>query len=465
MSSTLVANVDVANKLGMTVKGVVVDDSNKPVAGVVVNDGENFTATDASGIYYLPSNLARCKYVRISIPADYEIEKNVVSSFYSKLSNKEDVNRRDFKLKKRKSNSNEFVFLAISDPQVKSKAHLARLDSETIADLKQTIRENRTKNIYAITLGDNVFDEMELFEPYRAMLSSLSVPVFSVIGNHDFDLRYNDLHNTKDSSGNYAEEIYESYFGPADYSFNIGNIHVVAMKNIDYFAGKKYTERFTPEQFEWLKKDLSYVKPGTTVFLNVHAPTSNKSSEGSGNSKNTPELLDILKGYKVHIFSGHTHFYENEEPVAGIYDHNIGAACGAWWAGSVNRCGAPNGYLVVNVKGDDVKWHYKSTGKDNSYQFRIYKPGEFATQADYLVANIWDWDSSYQVKWYEDGKLRGTMEQFDDEDQDFITMKKGKATGYHTLHLFRVKPNKDAKKITVEVKNRFGETFSESVKL
>ena len=33
MSSTLVANVDVANKLDMTVKGVVVDDSKKPVAG------------------------------------------------------------------------------------------------------------------------------------------------------------------------------------------------------------------------------------------------------------------------------------------------------------------------------------------------------------------------------------------------------------------------------------------------
>lgn len=60
-----------------------------------------------------------------------------------------------------------------------------------------------------------------------------------------------------------------------------------------------------------------------------------------------------------------------------IYEHNIGAACGAWWAGHVNRCGAPNGYLVVNVTGDDISWQYKATGRPFDYQFRVYKPGEF----------------------------------------------------------------------------------------
>ena len=52
-----------------------------------------------------------------------------------------------------------------------------------------------------------------------------------------------------------------------------------------------------------------------------------------------------------------------------IYEHNIGAACGAWWAGDVNRCGAPNGYLVVNVTGDDISWQYKATGRPSIISF------------------------------------------------------------------------------------------------
>lgn len=98
-----------------------------------------------------------------------------------------------------------------------------------------------------------------------------------------------------------------------------------------------------------VEKDLSYVPKGSLVFLNLHAPTSNTTAEGCGNTSNTSELLDILKDYQVHIFAGHTHFYENAQPAANIYEHNIGAACGAWWAGHVNRCGAPNGYLIVEV--------------------------------------------------------------------------------------------------------------------
>ena len=103
--------------------------------------------------------------------------------------------------------------------------------------------------------------------------------------------------------------------------------------------------------------------------------------------------------------------------------------CGAWWAGHVNRCGAPNGYLVVQVKGDDVKWRYKATGCSPDYQFRLYQPGEFESQKDYVVANIWDWDWTYTVNWYEDGVLKGAMQAFDDEDRGLYQYGKGKENG------------------------------------
>lgn len=456
--------ISVPNKKGMTVKGMITDNLNKPVQGVVVNDGFNFTVTDSKGYYYLPSDLKRCKYVSISVPSGYEIpaDNGIASGYYSRLEYSNKVNERNFVLKKRKSLLTGFVYLAISDPQVKNAKHVERFNTETVPDIKETVSKFAGKEIYGNVLGDIVFDVMNLFPIYKASVSSLGLTMFHTIGNHDLDSAYNDLNNTPDPLQNYGEQIYESYFGPADYSFNVGNVHIITMKDIDYFRGRKYTERLTAPQLEWLKKDLSYVKEGTLVFLNLHAPTSNKTGNSGGNIKNATELMEILKNYRVHIFAGHTHFYENQEVSSNIYEHNIGAACGAWWAGHVNRCGAPNGYLVVEVNNNDVKWHYKATGKSSDYQFRVYKPGEFLSQPDFLVVNAWDWDPSCKVNCYEDGLLKGNMEQFADEDQDYITMNKS-AKGYHTNHLFRVKPTVGVKKIKIEFVNRFGEVYSQEL--
>lgn len=464
---TEVVSQSIPDKKGMKVKGIVIDTQNHPVYNAVITDGMNFTTTNADGIYYLPSDLAQCKYVSISIPSAYEINETngIASEFYAKLSYDKAVNQCNFVLKKRSYVSDEFMYIAISDPQVKNATQLDRFQKETVPDLKHTTSRLAGKEIYGMSLGDNVWDAMNLYQAYKVSVSSLGLTMFHTIGNHDFDLAYNDLHNTENPLNNYAEETYERYFGPTDYSFNLGEVHIITMKDIDYFKNRKYTEQFTQAQLNWLKADLSYVKPGSLVFLNLHAPTSNRTSNGEANIRNAVELMNLLKAYRVHIFAGHTHFYENEEVTPSIYEHNIGAACGAWWAGNVNRCGAPNGYLIVDVKDNDVKWHYKATGHPMDYQFRVYKPGEFQSQPTSLVVNVWDWDAQYKVNWYEDGQLKGSMKQFSDEDQDFITMNNGKPKGYQTRHLFRVTPSAGAKTIKIEVTNRFAEVYSETLSL
>lgn len=452
---------------GAVVRGTVKDVQGNPIAGVVVTDGKNMTATDNRGMYLLDTDPVRQPMVYISTPADYVLpEKNgIADGFYRYQDAGKTENQCDFILQKREKKTDEFVFIPISDPQVKNEKQLERFRSETIPDLVYTVDSLNVPETIGMQLGDLVWDAMNLYTPYRTTISDLGLTMFQVMGNHDFNLQYADMERMAEPAKGYGEKNYYEMFGPTDYSFNIGKVHVIAMKDIDYEGGKKYTERFTEEQLEWLKKDLSYVPEGTTVFLNVHAPVANTTVEGGDNVRNANALFRILRPYKAHIFSGHTHFYENTLPAAGIYEHNIGAACGAWWAGDVNRCGAPNGYLVVTVKGDDVKWRYKATGRPADYQFRLYKPGEFETQKQYVVANIWDWDIAYTVNWYEDGVLKGAMQQFDDEDQDYLNMEKGERTGYHTRHLFRACPSSQAKKIKVEVKNRFGEIFTQEVEL
>lgn len=449
------------------VTGTVKDTQGNPIAGVVVTDGKHVTATDRQGIYMLDTDPFRQPMVYISTPADYVLpeKEGVADGFYHYQDTSKVENRCDFILQKRSKQTDDFVFIPISDPQAKNEAQLDRFRKETVPDLIHTADSLKSLEVVGMGLGDLVWDAMDLYAPYRKIVSNLGLTMFQVMGNHDFNLLYSDMERTADPGNGYGEKNYYEIFGPTNYSFNIGKVHVIAMKSTDYEGKKKYVERFTEEQLEWLKKDLSYVPEGTTVFLNIHAPVANTTVEGGDNVRNANALFRILRPYKVHIFSGHTHYYENTLPAAGIYEHNIGAACGAWWAGHVNRCGAPNGYLVVTVKGDDVKWRYKATGRPADYQFRVYKPGEFETQKQYVVANIWDWDIAYTVNWYEDGLLKGAMQQFDDEDQDYLTMKKGKRTGYHTRHLFRACPSKQAKKIKIEVKNRFGEIFIQEVEL
>lgn len=67
---------------------------------------------------------------------------------------------------------------------------------------------------------------------------------FQCIGNHDFDKRYQDLHNMTLGTPVYGEQYYHR-FGPVNYSYNIGKVHVVTLKNINYVGHKKYIEAIT----------------------------------------------------------------------------------------------------------------------------------------------------------------------------------------------------------------------------
>lgn len=175
----------------------------------------------------------------------------------------------------------------------------------------------------------------------------------------------------------------------------IGKIHVVTLKNINYVGHKKYIEAITDEQLAWLEKDLSYVPKGSTVFLNMHAAAWN-TVQGDGNIRNAAELKQLLKDYRVHVFCGHTHFYEN---------------------------------IVVN---------------DHLYQHNI------------------------TVTWQENGVDKGAMEQFTATDEMYIRMENAiyrDVDEEPTGHLFRCKPGKKAKSITVTFTNRFGEKYMQEIKL
>ena len=449
-------------------EGKVMDKAGKGIAGVVVNDGVSFTQTNAQGVWCLKSDTTRSKFVSVSVPAAYRLpqREGLADGFYISVRALAQADgKHDFVLEKRKRVNDNFHYIAISDPQVTNAAEMKRWRQETVPDLIEVIDSlKQSREVIGMTLGDLVHDKMNLFEEFKTSMKNTGATFFQCLGNHDLDKQYQDLHNMAVGTPVYGEMVYNHYFGPTDYSFNIGRAHIVTMKSMNYVGNKKYLESMTGDQLAWLKKDLSYVPKGSLVILNMHTPAWNRVTT-EGNLRNANSLAQILKGYNVHVFSGHTHYFENSEVTPTLYEHNIGAACGAWWAGWTNRCGAPNGYMVVDVNGDQLKWHYKGTRRDFSYQIRLYNKGEFDTQSSFVVANIWDWDNACRVVWYQDGKLMGDMEQFVDIDPTRVAELGRRYSGDRTAHLFRAMPSDGAKQIKVEFTNRFGEVYTETVNL
>ena len=462
LMSTVFMGSGVAQETVFNVSGTVKDTAGRGVEGVVVNDGVNFTQTDGAGRWTLRTDTVVSKYISISTPAAYCLPESdgIAAGFYIPVGKAVSSDGCDFVLEKRAKVDENFYYIAISDPQVRTQRDMERWRSEAMRDIRGTVDSlRRSREVVGVALGDLVFDNMPLYKDYIQSVENTGMTMFQCIGNHDFDKRWQDLHNMRLGTPVYGEMEYNRHFGPTDYSFNIGKAHVITMKSIDYAGGKKYQENITDQQIAWLEKDLSYVPKGSLVLLNMHAAGWNVEG-GDGNIRNAKQLEKALEGYRVHVFCGHTHFYQNVVVNENLYQHNIGAACGAWWTGWINRCGAPNGYLVVDVNGDDLTWHYKSTGYPMSHQLTVYGLGEFSSQRDYVVANVWDYDPACRVEWYQDGRAMGAMERFTDVDEGYNSRYAKRKSDSETPHLFRCKPQGSYKEIKVVFTNRFGEQYS-----
>ena len=448
--------------------GKVKDAKGKGIAGVVVNNGVKFVTTNANGEWALPTDTNVCKFVSISTPSAYvlPVQKSLAKGFYVRVDElTRNQNKHDFTLQKRKKPVDKFYYIAISDPQVKTENDMKRWKSETIKDMAAYVDTlSREREVVANTLGDLVFDNMAFYGEYAASFAGIPMTTFQCIGNHDFDKRYQDLHNMPWGTPYYAEQYYHRYFGPTNYSYNIGKVHVVTLKNINYVGHKKYLEAITAADLDWLRKDLSFVPKGSIVILNMHAAAWN-TVENEGNIRQSDDLAEVLKDYRVHVLAGHTHFFQNNVVSDQLFEHNIGAACGAWWKSQVNRCGAPNGYMVLDIDGENIKWHYKATGHPLDYQMRVYGKGKVLSQPQYVVANVWDWDPTCKVEWEQDGKSMGAMEQFQDVDEAYADSKNHKAGLTQTKHLFRALPSLGAKTVKVIFTNRFGERYEQVVEI
>lgn len=402
---------------GSTLYGLIEDENENPIPGVVVSDGFQCVTTNEKGVYQMIRN-ENAEFVFYTAPAEYEINVSYINypDFFGKIDQNEEKVRKDFTLKKLGAVEKDFTLICIGDPQCNAK-DTRRFANETMRDIMRTV-EKSSLPVYGLTLGDVVADEPTLFQTMRSIIASAEIPIFHTPGNHD------KVANNGTGAPRDAKQ-YKAIFGPLNYSFNRGDVHFISMDNVLFTSGgaDAYKAGFTDEQVEWLRQDLSYVSKDKMIIFFYHMPLRN------GTSDNRGTVVNMLKEYKeVHMMVGHTHYNENHIHSDNMYEHIHGAACGAWWHSSINGDGTPVGYAVYDVKGSSIaKWYYKPSLYDESLQVRLHKGndvtgGQFEefkydkslynniTITDNTVfANVWNADKNWKINLYEDGIDKGEM--------------------------------------------------------
>ena len=473
-------------KDGSNIYGRVVDSKGMPVEGVVVSDGDQSVKSDVNGEYAMKSKISNVKFVMISVPADYEIPlRDNRPQFFRRVPRYVQAVRADFVLKERKNKSDNFVLAMIGDPQTrghKSDNAIERFSGVIIPDLKKFVKDTE-EDVYAICLGDLVYNFMTSYDEYMDVVATAPMPMVSVIGNHDYD-QLNIL-DTK-----FGTPYFESYLAPLNYSFNIGKIHFVVVNDIVYNRAntkQKYTTGLEDYTLRWLENDLKYIPKESTIVICSHAPLMKRRENFNDKSVNYKKYSELLAQYNnVYAWAGHTHQnYEYDYAKAPAkYESlkNIKSIIAGRCIGQIllnrelNTCGTPNGYMVAEVKGDKMEWYYKTVGHDRNYQMRVYAPT--VTNTEYVSVNIWNYsaDTWSAVEWWENGQKVAEMEHAkgkadpaylkiyaEHQEQKLGKYQRAYSRPAKTPYLYQVKPSAGVRSGEVRVTDSFGKTYTQKV--
>lgn len=462
-----------------SITGFAKTNTGDPIPNAVVSDGYAVVKTGSDGYYSFPRH-DRTEFVFISVPEAYEIPmgNDGAPQIYARVSTPGNFSHNFTLVPFADGGAADFnhVMIGISDPQVRRDYETWRFRNETIKDIKELKASYPAGTpFYGVVVGDLVWDDYKRLEEHKASVAGTGFPVFNVIGNHDHDMtKCGDIE---------SDHYFKAAFGPTYYSFNRGNIHYVMMDNIDYIGcnTKNYTCNITQNQIDWLIKDLAEVPIEKTIVLSVHAPM-----HGSGVA-NRQTVYNLMGGRRniQHIIAGHHHCLTNNEISTRLFEHVIGSANGAQWSGDYCADGAPNGYGVFEA-GDRGfnNWYYKATGKSKDYQFEAYPTGSFGEsngKGDYIIANVWNYDSRWSVNIYENG-VKKVMQQFTGVDPrmfDFLGKEGDTRPNYPgsdggttasqnpgpsaTPHMFSYKPTDPDAEFIVEVTDRSGNVYTKKL--
>lgn len=490
--------LEVPDKAGYNVKGMVLDEYAQPIEGVVVSDGLHTTKTDSNGFFWLDSDLALRRFVSVTIPSGYEIQsENGLPQFFERIPEGADSFCAEFRLKSRREPCDRYTLFMVGDPQIRDRNrgydkfayHSIDMFEDMCRDMNKVYATMTDRPVYGIGLGDLTHEDVNMWEVYCGGVASLRFPMFGVIGNHD--------HNTKAATDNEAIRPYEENIGPTNYSFDLGKLHFICLDNIimrgDGAGG--YDDGLSDEVYTWLCNDLKYV-PKEKIIMIWLAQLAVRQA-GQRPCRCGPQRQTLCRqtvGVQIRAFVGgalpsqfqqglRQDFGKQTAQCRGTYRSPCDRAL--WLNEWVCSDGTPRGYYIVDVDGEEIEWYYHpcgnqlgvSNGFDDYYQIRAYRPGDY--EDGYVYANVWGWDALWGNVLYTDNG-EGSVEKrpmaryvtYDKAYKDCCDLSNSKPGNIAkeefepdmgVQHIFRIVPSEGATSCTIEVTDRFGRSYSTSL--
>ncbi|MDO5501170.1 MAG: calcineurin-like phosphoesterase C-terminal domain-containing protein, partial [Propionibacteriaceae bacterium] len=358
------------------------DRGERGIAGVAVSNGREVVHTDRRGRYEL--QVRDKDTVFISKPAGWDTpvnDRNVAQFFYHHapqgtheqqlrfggLQPTGDLpDAVNFPLAANPSSERgDTKCLALGDVQTYSNNEISHARNGAMRDIAGV---DDADDCGVLMIGDIAGDDLGMYPRLQQNLSVMGKVLRGLPGNHDYDI---DATNTE-----WAFDTYRQAWGPENYSYEVGDVHIMALNNVKYPCtpdlntdGKRphcadpagspqYSGQLGAETLEWIRQDLARVPRQKRIVIATHIPMVSHADAGSTKhqTQDLLELIEILNGRPTLTLSGHTHSVENMVPGDSLAEwsgavgldklpfHNIvvGAVSGDWYSGDLNIDGVPN---------------------------------------------------------------------------------------------------------------------------
>ncbi|HEX2175950.1 MAG TPA: calcineurin-like phosphoesterase family protein [Nocardioidaceae bacterium] len=379
----------------------VQDPSERGLGGVLVSNGREVTATDNQGRYRLPAfdNMT----VFVTQPRGYQVpvdDDNVAQFFYHHLPQGSPELRYggieptgplpdqvNFPLGASPLTASPEQHCVIGgDIQPYNTRQVGYARRGAFSDL--AARRDYT-GCGALFIGDVVGDDLSLYSHVRDLTGMLNGPARFLPGNHDLDFDA--------QTSEHSFDTFRAKLGPEYYSYDVGQVHVVALNTVEYpAAGGSYNGALDDRQLEWLHHDLAQVPDNRLIVLAGHIPLLDYADHGSTRHQvdQVQEVYEILEGRNAVALGGHTHSIENLRAgdslqgwaelfgVEGLpFTHlTAGAISGDWYSGrslpegyptAIQRDGGLPGVLTLDIRHNDLRERFTVRGEDPSRQMNL----------------------------------------------------------------------------------------------
>lgn len=433
--------------------GLVFDDTNqnsvrdkgeKGISGVTVSNGREVVQTDAEGRYELPAQDKDTIFVTKPAGWDTPVDENNIAQFSYTHAPKGTTEQElrfggleptgelpaavNFPLAKNPSSAGEDIrCLVLADPQTYSNQEISHARNGALREAAAY----DAADCGALLLGDIAGDDLGMYDRGKEALGLMGMPVRAIPGNHDLDFDATDAR--------WSLDTYRQHWGPENYSYDVGEVHVLALNNVKYPCtpeddnadGKRpacedpagapaYNGRLGEDTLAWIEKDLATVPKDKRVVVATHIPLVSHSGADSAQHQtdDVRTLYELLEGREALSLSGHSHWVESMaegdslgawEEAVGVtavpFDHIVaGAVSGDWYAGDYDVDGQPMsfqgdgalpGFWTFDFSGTDYQHAFHATGRDGDQMGLGLNSPHYRHWAQTLI----DWRDEHPVTW------------------------------------------------------------------